>query len=156
MILTGMILTGCATFRAFPPETKAEEITWHSLHAVDIADTLAITRDPDCYYETVVGPLIGKHPSEGAVVIWGVAWSGVHFLVTDWLNDHAPSLVRYWQGLTIASTGFWIVHNRNNGVRPFSHNEPPPGVCGEPQELTSPPQHPPNWSPPRITFSVGW
>jgi hypothetical protein len=70
-VLIGMLLlSGCATFRDLSPETRAEELTWQSLHAIDTAQTLSIAHDPDCYYEAVSDPAIGKHPSPGLVLAW--------------------------------------------------------------------------------------
>ncbi len=72
---------------------------------------------------------IRKHPSQGAVLLWGTAWSAVHFVVTDWLTERHPSLVRWWEGLTIVSTGYWVAHKQHIGVRPLGENDPPPGKC---------------------------
>ncbi len=129
-----LLLSGCAAFRTLPAETRAEEATWQSLHAVDSLQTLSIARDPDCFRESTVDPLIGKHPSQGVVVLWAVTASALHFLVTDWLAEHQhPALVRVWEGVTIVSTGYWVGHNNQVGIRPFGHNEPTEGICAEPE-----------------------
>ena len=133
VLIGTLLISACATFGSLPAETRAEEITWQSLHGIDTLQTLSVARDPDCYYESVVDPLIGKHPSEGVVVLWAATASVLHFVVTDWLVEHEhPTLVRVWEGVTIASSAFWIAHNTKNGVRPFGHNEPP-GHCTGPE-----------------------
>lgn len=130
--LVGLLISGCAAFRSLPAETRAEETAWQSLHGVDALQTLSVARDPDCYYEKVLDPVTGKHPSDGVVVLWAATASALHFVVTDWLADHDhPVLVRVWEGITNASSAYWVGHNSKNGVRPFGHNEPN-GQCTGP------------------------
>jgi hypothetical protein len=134
----GVLISGCAAFGSLPSETRGEEIAWQSLHGIDAVQTLAIARDPDCFQEESLDPLIGKHPSEGIVVLWAAAASVLHFLVTDWLADHDnPALVRVWEGITIATTGYVVVRNIQIGVRPFAHDEPKEGACAEPKESSA-------------------
>ena len=130
--LIAISCSGCTTFRELPPETRAEEIAWQSLNAVDAAQTLSIAHDPDCYKETLSDPIIGKHPSPGVVLIWAAGGSALHLVVTDFLVHHtSPDIVRLWQGITIASSGYLVAHNYSIGLRVFSHNEPHAGQCGE-------------------------
>jgi hypothetical protein len=132
-LLLGMLLTaGCAAWRDFSPETRAEEVTWQSLHAIDTAQTLSIARDPDCYYEMVSNPAIGRHPTPGPVLAWMTGTSVLHFTITELLTRNtSPGLVRFWEGLSIGWTGYWVSHNYAIGLRVFSHNEPTVGVCAE-------------------------
>lgn len=127
-LLVLALLCGCADLRSFPPETRAEELTWQTLHAIDISQTHGIAHDPDCYYEMVSDPLIGRHPSQGAVALWGITWATLHFVITDLMVDHdaPPWLVRGWMFVTIGSTAYWVHHNNQIGIRPFGHNE---GTC---------------------------
>ncbi len=107
-----VLLAGCAGFRELSPQTQAMEITWQSLHLIDTAQTLSVARDPDCYFETVSGPIIGKHPSQQGVVLWMFAAGTLHFLITDWLATHGhPGLTTLWQALSLGSTGYWVMHN---------------------------------------------
>jgi len=104
-------------------------MTWQSLHAIDAAQTLSIARDPDCYYEAVVDPLIGRHPPQGLVLAWAAGAALLHFAITNYLTEHAsPTMVRIWQGITIGSSAYWVSHNYSNGLRVFSHNEHGTGV----------------------------
>ena len=81
-----LLISGCATFRELPPETRAMEVTWQSLHAIDAAQTLSIARDPDCYSESLVDPAIGRHPPPGLVLAWTTGTSVLHFAITDLLS----------------------------------------------------------------------
>jgi hypothetical protein len=126
------LLSGCAALRNLPPETRAEEITWQSLHGVDALQTFSIARDPECFQE-ITDPVIGHHPSEVSVLLWAAGASVLHFLVTDYLAEHtSPTVVRLWEGITIGSTGYFVWHNHQIGIRVFGPNEPPTGKCGEP------------------------
>jgi len=80
---------------------------------------------PRLLLEAVSDPLIGRHPSQGAVALWGVTFATLHFLITDLLVDHnaPPGIVRGWELLTIGSTAYWVHHNNQIGIRPFGHNE---------------------------------
>jgi hypothetical protein len=133
VILIGVLLiSGCATVGDLPPETRAQEMAWQSLHAIDAAQTLSVARDPDCYEEAVVDPLIGRHPPQGLVLAWAAGASLLHFAITNYLTEYAsPTVVRIWQGISIGSSAYFVSHNYSNGVRVFSHDEPPVGVCGE-------------------------
>jgi len=105
------------------------EVTWQSLHLIDTTQTLSVARDPDCYDESVSDPIIGKHPSQRDVLLWMFAASALHFIVTDWLAMHEhPNLTALCQALSLGSTGYWVMHNTMDGVRPFGHNEPG-GTC---------------------------
>jgi hypothetical protein len=127
-----LLISGCATFRSLPAETRAQEITWQSVHAIDAAQTLSVARDPDCYYEAVVDPLIGRHPPQGLVLAWAAGASLLHFAITNYLTGHAsPTMVRIWQGITIGSSAYWVSHNYSNGLRVFSHNEHVTGICAD-------------------------
>jgi len=127
-----LLISGCATFRELPPETRAMEVTWQSLHAIDAAQTLSIARDPDCYSESLVDLAIGRHPPPGLVLAWTTGTSVLHFAITDLLSRHAsPGVVRVWQGVTIGSTAYWVSHNFSIGLRVFSHNEHGAGKCAD-------------------------
>ena len=134
-VLIGTVLiSGCTTFRSLPAETRAEEVVWQSLHVIDTAQTLSIARDPDCYWETVADPAIGRHPPPGLVFAWMTGTSVLHFAITDLLTRHtSPSVVRFWEGITIGSTAYWVGHNYSIGLRVFSHNEHVAGPCADRQ-----------------------
>jgi len=132
ILIGALLISGCATFRDLAPETRAKEVVWQSLHAIDAAQTLSIARDPDCYFETFSDPAIGRHPPPAVVLAWMTGTSVLHFAITDFLTQHAsPSLVRFWEGITIGSTAYWVSHNYSVGLRVFSHNEHGTGVCAD-------------------------
>ena len=130
-MLGPLLVSGCATFRELPPETRAAEAAWQAMHGIDTAQTLSIARDPDCYAENMIDPLIGRHPPQGMVLAWGVGAAALHLAVTNILNTYTrQTVVHIWQGITIVSTAAIISHNFSIGIR-FTHTEPKPGQCGE-------------------------
>lgn len=105
-----------------------------SMNAIDATQTLWIAGDPDCYFETLPDPAIGRHPPPGLVLAWMSGTSALHFAATDFRSRHAsPGVVRFWQGITIGSTAYWISHNYSVGLRVFSHNEHVVGKCADRQ-----------------------
>jgi hypothetical protein len=60
-------------------------------------------------------PLLGKHPSDGAVIGQTVAIALLHAAGTSFLQDHAPGAVKLWEISTItvkASCVGWNLHFR--------------------------------------------
>ena len=102
-----------------------EELTWQALHAVDVAQTLNAASDP-CYEEDawLTQQIIGKQPSDAEVIAWGVGTAVVHmWIATELDRRDAPRwLQATWSQGTIGSTGYTIVDNHRNGVRPWGDN----------------------------------
>ncbi len=122
LLLTGSVLSaGCQSL-----EFSADEITWQSLHAIDIAQTLSAAQDP-CYVEDayVTRKLIGEQPSQGEVLLWGAGMAVGHVWVSNLLERHdAPKWVRKtWSYATITGTGLAIATNHAEGVRVFGDNK---------------------------------
>lgn len=109
-----------------------QELTWLSLHAVDVTQTLSASGDP-CYKESawLTERLIGEHPNEAEVVAWGVGTAIAHWWIGKTLkkNDAPKWLQNFWSYTTIAHTGYTVLNNHGNGVRPFSENQSVSG-CG--------------------------
>lgn len=147
-LLLAAAVAGCGSLSSLSTETRSEEIFWQSVHLLDSAQTYSIARDPDCYRETVVDPLIGRHPTPAAVIGWSIAFAGLHWVVTSLLAEH-PTEERLWQALTVGSTSYWVWHNTRIGIRPFGHNEPQDGACRDmpptpsPSPVAPPPARPP-------------
>lgn len=102
-----------------------EEVVWQGLHVVDVAQTLNAASDP-CYEETawLTQRIIGKQPSDAEVVAWGVGTAVVHWWVARELErrDAPRWLQATWSLGTIGSTGYAVVDNHRNGVRPWGNN----------------------------------
>ena len=121
-LLAGSVLSaGCESVGL-----STEEITWQTLHAVDVAQTLSAAEDP-CYVEDayVTRKLIGTQPSTGEVLLWGAGMAVGHAWVSGMLErHHAPGWLRKtWSYATITGTGLAIATNHAEGVRIFGDNE---------------------------------
>lgn len=120
LILAAVLLAGCES-------VDRQEATWLALHAVDVAQTLNAADDP-CYQEDawLTRRLIGDQPSDGQVLAWGAGTAIAHYMIGKALESSgAPSwLQRTWDLTTIANTGYTVVNNHNNGVRPWGANRP--------------------------------
>jgi hypothetical protein len=107
-------------------DLSREEITWQTLHAVDVAQTLSAADDP-CYVEDayVTRALIGSQPSEAEVLLWGAGMAVGHAWVTGLLERrNAPAWLRTtWSYATITGTGLAIATNHAEGVRVFGGNK---------------------------------
>lgn len=102
------------------------ELAWQTLHAVDVSQTLNAASDP-CYEEVswMTRRLIGAQPSDAEVMVWGIATSMAHMWISNRLEErHAPKWVQAaWDLGTIGHTGYAVVNNHRNGVRPWGANE---------------------------------
>jgi hypothetical protein len=93
---------------------------WQAAHLVDVAQTFHGAASDRCYKEgdPVSRALIGEHPSHTGVVLWGVGYAVAHYVVTSWLEEHAPRWALYaWQGVTLVDAVRTDVHNYSVGVR---------------------------------------
>ena len=118
-LLCGVLLGGCQSM-------DKREIAWQALHAVDISQTLNAAGDP-CYKEVswMTTRLIGEQPSDAEVIVWGIATSIAHLWIANTLEErNAPRWVQaVWDLGTIGHTGYAVVNNHHNGVRPWGDNE---------------------------------
>lgn len=119
------LLGGCQSL-----DLSSRELTWQSLHAVDVAQTLSAAEDP-CYEEEawMTRRLIGRQPSDAEVMAWGVGTAVGHLMVTNLLErmDAPRWAQRLWSYGTISYTGLTIGSNYDEGVRIGGDNEPVPG-----------------------------
>ena len=107
-----------------------EEKTFQTLHAIDFLQTYNAT-DDSCYFEAdpITQRLIGRDPSPGEVVLWGVGVAVLHHWVSREMRENG---VPKWAQttfdlLTIGGTGYTVASNHENGVRMFGDNQPVPG-----------------------------
>ena len=103
-----------------------EEIAWQTLHAVDIAQTLAAAQDP-CFVEDafVTRQLIGSQPSTGEVLLWGAGMAVGHAWISGLLErQDAPQWVqKTWSYATITGTSIAVATNHAEGVRVIGDNK---------------------------------
>ena len=90
-----------------------EEWVWQSLHAIDMAQTIRIAKNPDKFQE--LNPLLGKHPSTAEVVAFGVASSLGHAYLAYKLKE-AGLPVKVFEYVTIGYKGITIKKNFDAGL----------------------------------------
>lgn len=118
-VLLCLLAGGCQTM-------DQDELAWQALHAVDVAQTLNAASDP-CYMEKswLTKRMIGEQPSDAGVILWGIGSALVHKWVADQLEQRdAPRWAQtVWSYGTITHTGYAVMTNHENGVRPWGENE---------------------------------
>jgi hypothetical protein len=123
LLLSSSLLTGCQTM-------SDREKVWQALHAVDVAQTLSAARDP-CYQENawLTRQLIGRQPSDAAVLAWGVGTAALHAWLSHEIEERgSPTWVRMaWELGTLGQTAYAIGSNHRNGVRIVADNKNVPG-----------------------------
>lgn len=128
-LFAALLLAGSLTSAGCQSLTS-EEITWQSLHAIDVAQTLSAAQDP-CYVEDayLTRKLIGAQPSTAEVLAWGAGMAVGHAWISRVLEQRdAPSWVRKtWSYATITGTGLAVATNHAEGVRAFGSNKPVDG-----------------------------
>jgi hypothetical protein len=107
-----------------------QEIAWQTLHAVDVAQTLDAARDP-CYQESawLTRQLIGRQPSDGAVLAWGAGTAVLHAWISQELEERdAPGWLRMaWDLGTLGQTAYAVGSNHTTGIRLLGANKDVPG-----------------------------
>lgn len=113
-LLLLVALQGCAS-------VPADEYVWQTLHAVDVAQTVQIAKNPRCYRESdpITSRLIGEHPSTQGAIAWGVGTAVLHAGVSNWLEniDAKPWVKGAWKVLSFGSVGITIANNYSDGLR---------------------------------------
>ena len=78
-------------------EDTQRQLAYFLLHGIDWGQTKTIARNPDKYYER--NPILGRHPSAGAVdkyfALTGLGHAGLSLLLSD------PTYRKWFQNLTI-------------------------------------------------------
>lgn len=96
-------------------EVPTEEWVWQSLHLIDTMQTIRIAQHPNQYEE--YNPILGKHPSTGAVVAWGAGTAILHYVVADQLEKHGYS-AKPFEYLTIGFAAGNVYLNWRWGLNP--------------------------------------
>lgn len=117
LLITVLLSFGCATndMTSF----RNTETAWQIAHLIDVGQTVAIAKNPDCYHEANIetATLLGSHPRERDVYKWGVGMAVFHFFTRKWVDDHLDEKVSI--GLRSADLGFktaTIVNNHRLGL----------------------------------------
>jgi hypothetical protein len=94
-------------------------------YAVDMSQSLYISKHPDRYSET--NPALGNHPSQTAVLVYFPASFAAHTLIAYYLptlvhalgggDELAKNSRRIWQSVWIGTEVICITLNLNAGVR---------------------------------------
>lgn len=127
--LRGLALAGTLSM-AGCQSMDSSELTWQTMHAIDVAQTLNAADDP-CYKEDawLTRRLIGEQPSDIQVLAWGLGTAAVHAWVSNQLEMHAAPRWAHmlWDIGTLSHTTYAVTNNHRNGVRPIGSNKPVPG-----------------------------
>jgi hypothetical protein len=108
IILTALIASSCAQpalARSLSDRIEAlpaSEYAWQGLNAADKGLTIDCLNRGICHE---ANPVLGHHPSTGALVGLGIGEGLIHAAATMYLQDHAPKLVPWFEGVTIAVAG---------------------------------------------------
>jgi hypothetical protein len=126
----GAVVAICLLWLGGCQSLDRQELTWQTLHAMDVAQTLNAASDP-CYKEDawLTKRLIGSQPSDTEVVAWGVGTAVFHAWISTALEERgAPVWVqKVWELGTLGHTSYAIGNNHEAGVRPFGRNREVPG-----------------------------
>ena len=125
MVLCLLTSFGCAQLPQDPYWTA--ELGWQAGHVVDVLQTInGPGRNGDCFEEAdrFTKQLIGKNPSTGEVLAWGVGSGLLHYGVSKWLDniDAKPWVKGTWQAVTIVYKADAVIENHRVGVRPWGNN----------------------------------
>ena len=90
---------------------KANIVLFNILQGIDMLQTLEIANN-DAYYET--NPILGKHPSETAVVTYFIARGFAHYHVTKMIPQKYRNI---WHGYNVIYNYDVIRDNHELGIR---------------------------------------
>ncbi len=113
-LLCSALLAGCAsTFGEKWSKTDTNrEILWQGVNVIDWGQTRYIAKHPEKYQEN--NPIIGKHPSTGAVDIYMASSALLHPIAAAYLK---PKYRKWFQYITIGMSGGCVLNNVNIGVK---------------------------------------
>lgn len=114
-VLLSLSLGGCIQFdRKWSTETRALEVGYQTMHAVDAIQTTRIRQHPELKESN---PLLGEHPTNGKIWVWYMTTAYGHALITNALDEHAPRWVtRTWQIATLLGVSYTVHHNYQMGL----------------------------------------
>lgn len=121
---------------------SSTETAWQLGHLIDVGQTVAIAKNPDCYYEAFYETqlLIGRHPRESDVYLWGISSALFHFWSRKFMHKHLPEnwsiAIRSYE---VGFKAMTLYNNHQLGLRLDGSSKARPlysGVTGE--KLPSP------------------
>ena len=73
LIATLILMSGCSNTQI-----------WQTAHAIDVAQTIQISKHPECYSESnrFTKAMIGSKPSEEEVYMWGAGTAIAHYFLS--------------------------------------------------------------------------
>jgi hypothetical protein len=109
------LLAGCTTWS---PETKVEETTFLTLHAVDGLQTADIHNTRGCY-EAESAWAMGREPSARSTAGYFAALAVAHVAITQLMIDYdaPPWALRTWELIGIAWNVRDVSHNAQLGIK---------------------------------------
>ena len=112
LLLASCLLTGCASMA---PAERASELSYQSLHLIDTLQTLDIRRHP---WGMETNPVLGRQPSDGAIIAYMAGEAVLHLIVSDQLARHdAPAWMRAaWHVTSVSMAGNTVRNNAQLGL----------------------------------------
>jgi len=118
-----LALAGCS----LTPSQRAETV-FQVVNGIDFAQTLNSARG-NCFREgnPITRSVIGEHPSEAGVTVYGAAQGAAHYAISAWLDrevDSTDSAAWWrsrllWHVLTIGWAAHSVIRNERVGAEPF-------------------------------------
>lgn len=123
MLVVAFALSGCAALRDNLDLTSADEYgegAFQVEHLVDVIQTMHGPAEDACFSEgdPTTRAIIGAHPGQSSVFIWGVGYAAIHYGITAWLLDHDHDrIAAVWEATSIIDTAAVVDHNYSVGIR---------------------------------------
>jgi hypothetical protein len=105
-----LLLAGCAN-GGWSREDTYRQTALTGLMAVDYAQTMKISREPDKYWER--NPLLGKHPDEAEVTAYFI---GAYAIKTGVAMALKPEYRKWWQYTMIGASAGCVGWNLHIGL----------------------------------------
>jgi hypothetical protein len=119
LCIVAFLATACETLR------QPEEMTWQTMHAVDMVQTIDGMRD-SCVTEghPLTRRLIGKKPRTAEILGYGLGSAYVHLFISDLLRDQGLERAwAIWQFVSVTDTAIGMSRNHAIGVRIGKRNK---------------------------------
>lgn len=118
-----MGLSGCTTLRdnldLTTPDQYAEG-AFQVEHLVDVMQSMHGAAEDACFSEgdPATRAIVGAHPAQSSVFIWGIGYAAIHYGITAWLLDHDHDrIAAVWEAASIIDTAAVVDHNYSVGIR---------------------------------------
>lgn len=129
-------LQGCADLMPIDEGSRAAEVTWLSMDAIDTAQTYQFAKRPQCFHEadSIAAHIYGSdRPPPNRILLINGVLALAHPLVSRWFDEHADAAYDadddsvglwfvgrgLWHMISIGATGLSIANNYGRGISPF-------------------------------------